>query len=180
MRLRWYKYVIEYALGRQVWLFESVRSGVGDLFGGLFSGEKSGDAQAHGDSGARSSAPAMWGVVAVLALGGGVFFVVRRRRRWGADGMGGARRSSDGVAELYLQMVRQYTSWGMARPPAATAREYLALLRRREAPALPFAERVIDLYEASRFGGDAPDAGRLQGLRGELDRLRSMRPEPRT
>lgn len=180
MRLRWYKYVIEYDLGRQVWLFESVRSGVGDLFGGLFEGEKPGDAQGAGGSTSRPGAPAMWGVVAALALGGGVFFVIRRRRPGGASGVAGARRqASDTVAELYLQMVRQYTTWGIARPPAATAREYLALLRRREAPGLSFAERVVELYEGSRFGGDPPDAGLLQSLRAELKRLRPAPPAVR-
>jgi transglutaminase-like putative cysteine protease len=173
LRLRWYKYVIEYDLARQLRFFERVRTGLTGVFG---SGPDAGSTADGGRDAARGAGlpeGALWGAVALgLAVLGVV--VLRRRRRGERAGPGlPSSPRGESVAEIYRRLVAAYTALGHARPASSTAREFVALLERRAAPGLDTAREVVALYEAARFGDVAPDGADLRRLRAEIERLRS-------
>ncbi|MCK6574649.1 transglutaminase domain-containing protein [Myxococcota bacterium] len=173
LRLRWYKYVIEYDLARQVRFFERVRAGFSGVFGrsGAADGAGERDGPAAG-RGAGLPEGALWGFVAV-GLGALVIVVVRRRRAGTRPGHSGAASPrGESVAEIYRRLSTTYATLGHARPPAATAREFVALLERREAPGLDTARDVVALYEAARFGDTEVDGAQLRRLRAAVDALR--------
>jgi hypothetical protein len=94
-------------------------------------------------------------VFGAVFAGIGAFYWYRRRTPAAPRAAEKARRTP--AADLYRDLLAAYARLGHARPPSATAREFVAALRERGAPDLDLAERVVALYETARFGGaDAP------------------------
>ncbi len=164
IRLRWYKYVIEYDLQKQVGALYSARAWWGRTFGRSEAGEER--ASANTTDG-RTIAAAIVG----LALLVGVVLVVRRRRVSGGSREDRARRQSATVAALYQLLTDGYARLGFARSPATTASEFVRQLERRSAPDLDLARAVVRLYEAVRFGGAELPPDELSALQARIKRL---------
>jgi hypothetical protein len=164
LRLRWYKYVIEYDLQKQLAFFERVGEAWRKAFGDepLF-----GTRDRSGGGGERrpGDVPGYW-IAGALFAGLGAFWWWRRRAP--ATGPAPAKTRRPPVADLYRDLLAAYARLGHARPPSATAREFLAGLRERGAPDMELAERVVALYEAARFGGADAPADELRRLHREL------------
>lgn len=160
LRLRWYKYVIEYDLQKQLGAIADLRRTVGGLLGTLQSGST---------GNVRASVRRVGLALAVVLLLVAVGLAVRRGWRGGAPGARApARRAAVSAAALYEQLLRAYQRAGYVRAPASTAREFLELLQARGAPGLELAREVVAYYEAARFGGAEPGSERLLALRRQL------------
>ncbi len=171
LRLRWYKYVIEYDLARQIVMFNSARDALRRLFGGPDEDESG---ARSGDRSGGLSLPLRTLAAVVGAVGVALVLVFWWRGR-GRNGRGRAmRRPGDAVAEAYTRLQDAYARLGFTRPEQATAREYLAQLARQSAPALPLAERTVALYEAARFGAMETPAAELRALIAEIEGLRRL------
>ncbi|HWK89224.1 MAG TPA: DUF3488 and transglutaminase-like domain-containing protein [Longimicrobium sp.] len=155
---RWYKWVLDYNLEKQLGLF----SRVGDLF------DRDRDRGA-GPRGGRPSLPLVPLVISALVTAMLARALLRRRRR----AIGPETR-------LYLALRRAYERAGIASAggPLAFA-EHLA---RTNAPGAGHARVAIDLYLRARFAGeDIGDAGRQRmaaALTHARDALRAA-PRPR-
>ncbi len=145
LRLAWFKWVIEYDLGRQLGLLH----GIADLF--------------HFDTGASGKVMADWvkrhrdalavGILAVAAAVGGIGFW-RRRKRF-ARGGGPGKDDDHPVVQLWLRAGRLLTRRGHARPASRTPREHAALLRTRATPGAEAFAALTKLYYTVRWAPDA-------------------------
>ncbi|MCB9538278.1 MAG: DUF3488 domain-containing protein [Myxococcales bacterium] len=159
LRLRWYKYVIEYDLEQQIGALATLRRAWRAAFG------EPGDRKGRGRGGQAPSGRRVLGWALAVLLGAAILWLAFRRLRAGPpDAAAVAERRTAAVATLYAEMARQYGALGLARGPTTTASEYLRQLERRAAPQLDIARDIIDLYEAVRFGGAAPDPARTAAL----------------
>lgn len=162
LRMRWYKYVIEYDLQQQVGALVALRDVWRSLRG-------VGEGNGLGAETRASARRVLTGLLGLLLLAG-LAGVVWRRRNIGPDARPDAvDPATAAAAALYAELLRIHARRGYGRTPAMTAREFLASLRGRRAPGIALATDVIDLYEAARFGGDAPEPGQIELL---TDRLR--------
>lgn len=157
LRMRWYKYIIEYDLEAQAGALQAVR----DLWRRVF-----------GEEGTQRTglvAVGRWlvGGLAVLVV---VAALVALRRRE-ANPAVVRRQASEAAAELFEALVRSYARLGHLRRPGGTAREFLAALEAGQAPDLEVARRVVDRYERVRFGGEAFGTDEVRALRAMLKRL---------
>ncbi len=175
LRLRWYKYVIEYDLQKQLAFFERIGEAWRKAFGDepLFGGRSRADARKSGE---RASPVGYWALGVVLA-GFGAFAWYRRRAPAGPRA-GAARGHPPPVAVLYRDLIAAYARHGHARAPSATAREFLTALTEAGAPDVDLAARVVALYEAARFGGADVPADQVHKL-GRAVRAIGRRPPPR-
>lgn len=155
LRMRWYKYIIEYDLGAQVGLFQRVRG----LWRSMFGSRR---AQRQG-GGWR------WLIGALLvALLIGAIVWLRRRRPDAST----TPRQLAAIARIYESLLRTYRSQGFLKAgQGGTAREALQRLRDAGAPDLPVATAIIARYEQVRFGGARLEAGELAGLRRQVKRI---------
>lgn len=164
LRMRWYKYVIEYDLQQQVGALVALRDVWRSLRG---VGEGTG-LSAETRASARRVLTGLLGLLLLAGLAG----VVWRRRNVGRDARPDAiDPATAAAAALYADLLRIHARRGYGRTPAMTAREFLASLRGRRAPGIALATDVIDLYEAARFGGDAPEPGQIKALTARLRRF---------
>ncbi|MGK0361610.1 MAG: transglutaminase-like putative cysteine protease [Bradymonadia bacterium] len=157
LRMRWYKYVVEYDLGAQIGMFERARG----LWRSMFGGSK------------RRSAPRnrTWFYVLVgLALIGGAVWVLRRRV--GPAHQRAARRET-AIARLYTALLTTYERLGLLPKGRGTSREVLAELQARGAPGVAIAREFITRYEQVRFGGVAIDAAGLSVMRGQIKQIKA-------
>jgi transglutaminase-like putative cysteine protease len=148
---RWYKWVIDYNLDRQLALFR----GVGDLLGRRGPGGAGGASTGGGGAGGGGGVPdgVVWAVAALLAAGGGVW-VLRRRA---------ARLPSE--ARAYLKLRRAYAR-ARVGDPAAGPLQWAEGLARQGAPGAAAARRAVAVYLDARFGRrPAGDAGRAEMAR---------------
>ncbi len=159
VQLAWFKWVIEYDLGKQVDLFQQARRWF-----------------APADSPTESGL-LKWLAAHKVAIGVGVILLVAAawwRFRARARAVARARsRSERRALNAVERAMRALDKRGTARAPAETAAELAARAARNHDPgAEPFRE-LVDLYYAARFGGVAVDAA-------ALDRLaaRVVRPPP--
>jgi transglutaminase-like putative cysteine protease len=166
LRLKWFQWVIEYDLHRQLSIFRGLRS----AFGGGSKALKEGLASARAWA-RRHETPL---VVAILALAAGIAAMVWRRRRRRA-----ATRTTttpppaprSPLARLYLAVHRRMGKRAFRRGPATTPREYAAALARERVPgAAAFAE-MTELYYGAVYGGDRDDERlrRAQTLHASID-----------
>ena len=157
LRLRWYKYIIEYGLDQQLGLAQSALRAWHDVFG---------DRRSQPGVGIEISLRA----IVPWLLGGALFgigiwgFASRRQRRRPTRGGPQPTPESETVARLYERMIEIYTRRGHVRPSSSTAREYLSALELRGAPGLDVARQVVEIYEAARFGGVAPQDDAISRL----------------
>jgi hypothetical protein len=176
LRMRWYKYVIEYDLNRQVGVFESVGRALKDLFGGLRGSDGAGAQRARGRNGPLPIGLMIGaGVVAVLLV---VLWRWRRRREGAAAGL--VRHPGEAAAELYRLCISTYARLGFTRSEQTTAREWVAALEARGAPQPELAREVVGLYESERFGAAPPNPRVRARLRAALANLTQPPRESRT
>lgn len=133
---RWYKWVLDYNLEKQIRLLRDA--------GSLFSRNRSagGSWTARGAS-PRAAVPWALGAVAVVAL----LWLARGRRRAAVPPEGRA----------YLALRRAYARAGWGRGAPATPLAWVAALRREGAPGAEEAGRAVDLYLHARFREESAD-----------------------
>jgi transglutaminase-like putative cysteine protease len=154
LRFKWFKWVIEYDLDRQLGFFRRI----GDMFRG----------------GARKAFGARWRglrdwaksnrLAAGLAAGGlaaallAVVLIRRRRRARGGDGERPARRRErDPVAQTYLATARVLGRRGFPRGRSATPREHARSLAGSGAPGAAALAELTELYYAAEWSGRPSD-----------------------
>jgi len=174
MRLKWFEWVIEYDLQRQLSVFRSI----GKAFGG---GSKS---LKKGLDGSRD-----WFVRHKWTLGGlvagiGIFvFVVLRlrSRRLRNSPLGAPRsgsRARSAVAGVWLVTARRMARRGHRRDQATTPREYADALARKKTPGAASFARLTELYYAAVYGPhELPDmAAQAKELRDQVETAWKQRP----
>jgi transglutaminase-like putative cysteine protease len=144
LRLSWFRWVVEYDLGRQIGLFR----GVGDFLGlgkdGFF----------------RSGRFTRWLGAHKLPLAGAMLFLAasmavwrmwRTRRAQGRGADKPAKGPDHPVVTIYTTAARALARRGHVRPPGATPREFARTLTERSTPgARPFVG-LTELYYAARY-----------------------------
>jgi transglutaminase-like putative cysteine protease len=160
LRLRWYKWVIEFDLSKQVGFFRNV----GNFFRSLFS---STTRTKDGRTVAASPTPRII-VVSVLLGALVVWFLVKWRR--------GAPRSSNRkdegprviekrrVTKVYNDMVSRLGRHGVHKRSCHTARDFLGFVRLHAAPLEPKVREVSSVYEELRFGERPAAPGEIERL----------------
>ena len=171
LRMRWYKYVIEYDLEHQLGALLSLR----EMWRAWRSDRRAGSTT---DGETREAARTTLAALAGVLILGAVLAVVLRRRRT-RQGLYGPDRDVAGaeVAELYAELLRVFGQYGIGRTPATTAREFLARVEAGDRPGRRLSRSIVELYEDVRFGGQAPPSGAIERLR---QRLRSFERDPAT
>lgn len=155
LRMRWYKYVVEYDLQAQAGIFKRAQGLWRSVFG-------------RGEASGRRAPRAIGGAViagGLLLLAGGLLW--RRRRRGG----GRMQARPAAIARLYEGLLDAYRTLGFLPRSVGTTREVLGHLIARDAPDLDCARAVIQRYEEVRFGGVALEAGELAALRRRIKQI---------
>ncbi|MCA9672853.1 MAG: DUF3488 domain-containing protein [Myxococcales bacterium] len=168
LRLRWFRWVIEYDLGKQVSLLKSI--------GRWFSGKRG--------KGQRGLGSGLWARYRrTVLLGGGALLLLvallvawRRRRRRARDAGGpiAARPSDHSATALYQRALALLRKVGVERAADQTPRELADSLSSHAdeaAPKLPadVVDRVTSAYYQARYAPDeTADLGRLEVLVAEL------------
>jgi hypothetical protein len=157
LRFKWFKWVIEYDLGRQLGLFRDVGQAVKRSFRRVFS---------FGDGGARAWLERHKRAIAAI-LGGAIVLVGLvgwwRRRRTGPARVESAarRRALDvrarPVLKTYRRIRRHYERLGHRRAAAATPREHAAALAAAGVPGAAAFRELTELYYAAIWGRDIPE-----------------------
>lgn len=151
LRFKWFKWVIEYDLYRQLSLFKDLRN----MFSGGTKKVKSKLAGAKDWMKARK--------VVLGAIAGGVFTILvlivlwRRKRRDESGTVGGRRRRGPRrrVAALYNGVLTRLAKRGYKRNPATTPREHATRLEALDAPGARELQKLTELYYASEYSGTA-------------------------
>jgi protein-glutamine gamma-glutamyltransferase len=142
LEYRWYKWVMDYNLDRQLGVFRTV--------GSFFTqGERAREGAAHP---AASRVPRRWllGMAAAALL---AILLLRRRRR--------ARRLAP-ESRVYLALRRAYARAGWAAKEGDGPLAFAETLARERAPGADDALRAVDLYLRARFGEQADAAARAE------------------
>jgi len=169
LRMRWYKYVIEYDLEHQLGALLSLR----DIWRS-WRDERPSTRRTQGQ--ARETArQLLGGLMALVVLGGLGLVITRRRREPGSAGRADRDVASVAVAALYSELLRVLGSHFLGRTPATTAREVLSRAEARRMQGLPLARAIVALYESVRFGGALPPVGAVDALHA---RLRAFERDP--
>jgi hypothetical protein len=160
VEMAWFKYVIEYDLGKQVEIARSVGRWA------QFSSKR--DAL---DRAVRRHAVQVAGGVAVLL---GVWLLLRawRRRRVPTVRL---KRGAEAL-HAYHRAVRALERRGFARSAGETGLELAARVRAGGDPAAEAFGQLVDLYYAARFGAVPVAGSDLERLAQEV--MRAPRPEP--
>jgi hypothetical protein len=153
LRMRWFRYVVEYDLSKQVsFLSEAAR---------LFRSPQG--SRAFLDRVKRPAA-----ILAGLLLGaGGLVLLGRRlRRRWrrGSGARGEEARPHSPATALYTRLLRFMARVGHAKPAGATPVEFADALAVRGLLAAPAVRTFTDAYYGARFGGEAVTGEKIDRL----------------
>ncbi|HEU4454800.1 MAG TPA: DUF3488 and transglutaminase-like domain-containing protein [Longimicrobium sp.] len=158
---RWYKWVVDYNLERQLAFFR----GVANAFG------RDGDAGGYGGAGDSERGPlAPWalGAVGVLLLA----WIATRKRA----------EALPPEARAYLGLRRAYARAGFAAGGGDGPLAFAEALARETAPGADAAGRAVEIYVAARFSGHPADeaarrelAAHAAAARGELRRAKRGR-----
>ena len=165
LRFKWFKWVIEYDLERQLGVFKQLgsyfRGGASAALGKRWRGVR----DLLGRHRTATAIVTTLVLAAVLAL-----MTWRRRRKRQAAGVAPARvrRQRDPVAALYLAALRALGRRGWPRPPAATPREHARALTRAGAPGADELGELTELYYRAEYG--APSGTEQQGRARQLAR----------
>jgi len=143
LRLRWYKYVIEYDLQGQLQLLKELQERWSDL--------------------PEISFPKLSLLLLLLPL-------LPLSLRWRSK-IRQAQRPEvqrEAISKLYLEMLEIYTKLGFARRDSMTPGEFLERLRQGAAPGLELADEICAFYERVRFGAEPLEWEQLQRCRKQL------------
>ncbi len=144
--LAWFKYVIEYDLGKQADLVSGVRDWTFGMFRAASLQER-----------ARRAAPP---VAAVAALAAALFYAIRRSRRRAS----GPSLRNHQAQTAFGRALRALEKRGLARATGETGRELAVRAEAARDPgAAPFSA-LVDLYYAARFGGEPVPSADLERL----------------
>jgi transglutaminase-like putative cysteine protease len=143
--LAWFKYVIEYDLGKQADMVNGVREYTADLF-------KVGSLRER----ARRAAPPLGALVGLAAAA----FWLRRARRLRVRPL----VRNQHAESAYSRAVRALEKRGLTRAAGETGRELAARAHAGRDPGAAAFSALVELYYAARFGGEPVPAD-------ELDRL---------
>jgi transglutaminase-like putative cysteine protease len=158
LRLRWYRYVINWSLRDQVEVATTIRR------------------QASGwrlDRAALNEwLPPRAVLAGALGVAAGVIVMVRLRRR---PGGGPAARAATALPRFYARLLRALARQGLRPEPGETAREFAARAGRAMPAAAPVLEGVTADYERVRFGAVTLDARELAALEAVAESLRPTR-----
>lgn len=162
LRFKWFKWVIDYDLDRQLGVFRRI----GRLFGGESRGSLGRTWRGLGALTRRHRAAAAALLLLAVALVTGAAAWRARRRRRGRDGRsdrGRRRRADDPVRTAYLAAVAILARRGFSRPPSATPREHARRLVTAGAPGAAALAELTELYYAAEYSGPGhhpgPEAG---------------------
>jgi transglutaminase-like putative cysteine protease len=130
---RWYKWVLDYNLDKQLGLLRDA----GDFFSG-------GRGRRVETGGGTRSGPGPLPLVVISLIAAAVLWLNRRRAaaRVGAEG------------RIYLSLRRLYERSGRPRPRGETPLDFARALADEGAPGARSARQVVDLYLRARFGGE--------------------------
>jgi hypothetical protein len=154
VRFKWFKWVIEYDLERQLGVFRSI----GRFFRG--NAEESVGSRWRGlrswiDEHRTLAASALAGLAAAI-----VAVALWRRRRGSASMPARARRERDPVAAVYLGVLRALGRRGWARPPSTTPREHARTMAGAGAPGAAELAELTELYYAAEYGAPSGEPAR--------------------
>jgi hypothetical protein len=164
LRLQWFKWVIEYDLGRQLGLFRDM----GNLLG--LGSDNDGERRA---SAKKLSAWLSANRRALLVGGGAALALLAAlllwRRRRGATAGPDARRGPDHpVVAEYTRAARALAGRGFPRRVASTPREHARELAARSAPGAGAYASLTELYYQARYAGAEVDLARARALGAEV------------
>jgi hypothetical protein len=148
MRFKWFKWVIEYDLYRQLSLFRQVgqllRGGTG-----LFN-NRTGGARGWMKQHKREIALFVAAVSVVIAA----LWVWRRRRQKdvGLNPHAARRRHRDPIAQIYRTIQTRLSKRGHRRDPATTPREHATQLLKSRAPGASELAELTEIYYAAEYG----------------------------
>ena len=141
---RWNKWVLDYSVEDQVGIFA-------DLLG-----ERRLEQSTSTDA-TEPSTSKPWGAVVMLLL---IVFGVMWARRGGAAFLP--------ATQMYLQLREACARSGLSVPPGLTPALLVARVRTERRPAGRAAERLVDLYLRSRYGGETLGESELREMREAL------------
>ncbi len=154
LRFKWFQWVIEYDLYRQLDFFKKLSS---SMRGGGRSLRDKFRAAGSWARGHRTTAAGVVGGAALLLL---AILLLRRRRRDAGPGARPTRRRGP-VAQIYLTTLRRLRRHGHHKPLARTPREHAATLSRLGTPGAAALTELTEIYYAAEYGErDDPDAHR--------------------
>ena len=165
LRFRWFQWVVEYDLGRQL-----------DVLGSVESAVRAGADVAvvapmrRAGRWTREHAPALAGVTGVVIAAVVALALARRLPR----ARHGRREYAGGTRAAYEAAQAQLRRRGYGRPPAFTPREHASQLRARGVPGAEAYGELAELYYACRYGGAETGAMRERAARLHADITRAL------
>jgi transglutaminase-like putative cysteine protease len=167
IRLKWYKYVIEYDLGKQVGFFR----GIANWFRKTFS---SASLKSFGRD-LRDFFGSPWGLAAAAAVAALVVFrILWRRRRAQTPGRRAAVRRRE-ITDLYLKLLDLLRTLGHEKPEPQTPQAFAERLAARKSPLAPTVQRITETYNQVRFGGRPLSDAELREVKGLVRRIAEAR-----
>ena len=157
LRLRWYRYVINWSLRDQVEVATTIRRQASTWRFDL--------------AALREWRPPRAALAGAGLVAGGAAFMLWRRRRGG----GPAARTATAPPRFYARLLRALARQGLRPGPGETAREFAARAARALPGAAPVLEEMTAGYERVRFGAATLDARELAALEAAAESLRRAR-----
>lgn len=164
-RFKWFKWVIEYDLYRQMSLFRNLGNGLRRSAGGLFRG---GPSQLKAWAARNKKTAIVLGAIVVAVLLVASLWVRRRREIEETLGWNRRRRRKRSpVAAIYAAVLAKLARHGHRRAPATTPREHARALSARGVPGAAEISELTELYYRVEYGNEIPDgaAQRARELR---------------
>ncbi len=154
LEYRWYKWVVDYDMDRQL----SVFRGIGSVFSrGADAGIGRGDRRTP----VRVAAPWLLAPLGLALL----WLLSSRRRRSGGR--------PPRVSRVYLSLRKAYARAGWAPGDAGGPLEFARALESEQAPGADDASRVVELYLRARFSGRAADPSTARELDAHASRAKA-------
>ena len=166
-KLQWYKWVVEYDLGKQIELFRDIGRKIAELS----SDSESGLPEGKGIEGLREWSQKIFSRETLVSIGTWLLGLVlllgvtRRGVRWWSTGRGGGLpRDVRRARSAYTRLAKRARREGIPFSASRTPEELLAVLERDGFTELIAAEELVEIYQSIRFGGRPLDAGLHQRL----------------
>ena len=176
LRLKWFRYVIEYDLNKQ---FEAVRKAA-RWFPRVFAPPRAGSRGEAVDIVRRikERPGALLGLIVLLLLIGGVVGAYLRQRRRGSHRGRGGRSAIHRSSRLYERLLRLLERRGHSKNPSDTALEFLRRVERKGSQEEAEVTReVTGRYLSARFGDEPLTDEEEVHLSAQVKRL-AARPRP--